>query len=416
MLVEIITIGDEILIGQIVDTNSAWIAQQLNLIGFKVKQITSVSDDAEHIKEALQLAEKRADVILITGGLGPTKDDVTKKTLAEFFGAFLIRNTEVENHVIRFFRERGREPGDINLQQADVPENCTVIENKVGTAPGMWFEKNKKVYISMPGVPYEMMEMMQKHILPALKEKFDAPTIYHRTLLTQGVGESQLAQWIASWENALPSHIKLAYLPSPGIVRLRISAMGNDKHIVKTEVDAQIEKLREIIGRNIFGEGEQTLAGVIQELMIQKNLKLALGESCTGGFVAHLITSVPGSSAYFQGGVIPYQNEMKTFWLGVHEETLRQYGAVSEQVVREMAQGLKQLFQADYSIAISGIAGPGGATPDKPVGLVWVAVGTPGETIVRKLQFGNNRLRNIQMTSLSALNLLRKIVLGLTTE
>lgn len=414
MLAEIITIGDEILIGQIVDTNSAWIAQQLNLIGFKVKQITSVSDDAEHIKQGLQAAENRVDLILITGGLGPTKDDLTKKTLCDYFQTTLIRNTQVENHVIRFFKERGREPGDINLQQADVPENCKVIENLQGTAPGMWFEKNNKVIVSMPGVPYEMIEMMTRSILPAIKKKFHAPYIYHRTLLTQGVGESQLAQWIAPWEDALPSHIKLAYLPSPGIVRLRLSASGQEPEKVRAEINKQVEALKPLIGRNIFGEGEQTLAEVIQNIMMERNLKLALGESCTGGYVAHLITSIPGSSAYFQGGVVPYQNEMKTFWLGVSEETLMKYGAVSEQVVTEMAEGLKQIFQADYSIAISGIAGPGGATPEKPVGLVWVAIGTPGKTIVRKLQFGNNRVRNIQMTALSALNLLRKVILGIS--
>lgn len=415
MLTEIITIGDEILIGQIVDTNSAWMAQQLNLAGIKVKQITSVSDDADHIKEALRNASQRASLILITGGLGPTKDDLTKKTLCEYFNTHLIRDTRVENHVIRFFRERGREPGDINLQQADVPANCIVLVNLQGTAPGMWIEHENKVYVSLPGVPYEMMELMQKQVLPAIKQKFNTPSIYHRTLLTQGVGESQLSQWIASWEDALPQHIKLAYLPSPGIVRLRLSASGADKLIVKKEVDAQVEQLKLLIGRNIFGEGEQSLAEVIQGLMIEKNLKLALGESCTGGYVSHLITSIPGSSAYYQGGVIPYQNEIKTSWLGVTESTLMKFGAVSEEVVKEMAAGLRDGFQSDYSIAISGIAGPGGGSKEKPVGLVWIAVGTPEKIITRKLQFGNNRSRNIQMTALSALNLLRKVVLGLTT-
>jgi len=414
MLAEIITIGDEILIGQIVDTNSAWMAQQLNLIGLKVKQISSVSDDAQHILEALSLAEKRADLILITGGLGPTKDDITKHTLCTYFNTKLIRNTTVENQVIQFFRDRDREPGNINLQQADVPEICTVIENQQGTAPGMWFDKGEKVFVSMPGVPYEMMAMMEQNILPMLKKKFKTPYIYHRTLLTQGVGESQLAQWIAEWEDALPPHIKLAYLPSPGTVRLRLSASGAEEKVLKEDVDVQIEKVKLLIGRNIFGEGEQTLAEVIQELMISKGLKLALGESCTGGFVSHLITSIPGSSAYYQGGVIPYQNEMKTFWLGVNDETLAKHGAVSEEVVKEMASGLCDVFQSDYSIAISGIAGPGGATKDKPVGLVWVAIGTPDNIITRKLQFGSNRIRNIQMTALSSLNLLRKVVLGLS--
>jgi nicotinamide-nucleotide amidase len=263
-------------------------------------------------------------------------------------------------------------------------------------------------------VPYEMMAMMEQNILPMLKKKFKTPYIYHRTLLTQGVGESQLAQWIAEWEDALPPHIKLAYLPSPGTVRLRLSASGAEEKVLKEDVDVQIEKVKLLIGRNIFGEGEQTLAEVIQELMISKGLKLALGESCTGGFVSHLITSIPGSSAYYQGGVIPYQNEMKTLWLGVNDETLTKYGAVSEEVVKEMASGLCDVFQSDYSIAISGIAGPGGATKDKPVGLVWVAIGTPDKIITRKLQFGSNRVRNIQMTALSSLNLLRKVVLGLS--
>jgi nicotinamide-nucleotide amidase len=412
MLAEIITIGDEILIGQIVDTNSAWMGEQLNLIGIKVHQITSVSDNAEHIINALDEAKSRADIILITGGLGPTKDDITKHTLVKYFNTSLRFDEEVYQHVKALFARFGREVTDINKKQAEVPEGCTVIHNANGTAPGMWFEKDNKVFVSIPGVPYEMKKMMSVEILPRLKNKFSLPTIVHRTVLTQGIGESFLSEIIAEWENSLAPGIRLAYLPSPGMVRLRLSSSGNDEAALINAVEEKIKQLDLLIQKHIYGYEKDTLEQIVGRLLKEKKQTLSLAESCSGGLIAHLVTSVPGSSAYFMGGVVSYSYESKTKMLGVSTETLEKVGAVSEEVVTQMALGAKQTFNTDWAISASGIAGPDGGTPDKPVGTVWIAVAGPDGVKAKKFQFGGDRERNIQVTAITGLNMLRKALIS----
>lgn len=417
MIAEIITIGDEILIGQIVDTNSAWIGTQLNFSGIKVKQISSVSDDREHILKALHEAENRADLILITGGLGPTKDDITKKTLAEYFGVGMIQHTETENMVRQFFAKRGRELTELNRKQAEVPENCEVLLNHQGTAPGMWFEVRNKIFVSMPGVPFEMKALMENLVLPKLKSKFSLPAIYHKTLLTNGIGESFLAEKIEDWENSLAEeNLKLAYLPSPGMVRLRLSGIGKNSDELKTKIELAFERLIPQINEYFFGYEEygkepDSLEKIIAELLLKNNKTLALAESCTGGYISHLITSIAGSSAFYRGGIIPYHNSHKHELLGVDISIFEKHGAVSEQCVLSMAKGVREKFCSDFAIAVSGIAGPSGGTEEKPVGLVWIAIATPTEIFSEKFQFGNDRNRNIRMTALAALNKLRKCLL-----
>jgi nicotinamide-nucleotide amidase len=408
MLAEIITIGDEILIGQIVDTNSAWIAQQLNQIGVKVKQISSVSDNKEHILKALSEAEERASLILITGGLGPTKDDITKHTLCEYFNTQLVFNQEVYNNLEKIFSLRGKTVSETNRHQAEVPSNCIAIENKLGTAAGMWFEKNGKVFISMPGVPYEMKGMMENVLLDKIKSHFTTPTIIHRTILTQGIGESYLADMITEWEEALPNNMKLAYLPSLSMVRLRISASGESKVVLEEEVNKQAASLQSIIQEHIFGFETDTLEGVIGKLLLEKKQSLATAESCTGGYIAHLITKVAGCSEYYKGSVIAYSNEIKTSELNVSTADLQQYGAVSREVVEQMAKGVKEKFNTDYAIATSGIAGPTGGSIEKPIGTVWIAIATPKGIVSEKYLFGDNRLGTIQRAALTALHLLQK--------
>ncbi len=413
MLVEIITIGDEILIGQIVDTNSAWMGEQLNLIGIKVHQITSVSDNAEHIVKALDEAKSRVDIILITGGLGPTKDDITKHTLVEYFKTSLRFDENVFQHVKALFARFGREVTGVNLKQAEVPENCTIIHNANGTAPGMWFEHEEKIFISMPGVPYEMKKMMGAEILPRLKKKFSLPTIVHRTILTQGIGESFLSEIIAEWENSLAEkNIKLAYLPSPGMVRLRLSTSGNNETTLLEAVEEKVEELNKLIPQHIYGYEKDTMEQIVGRLLKEKKQTLSLAESCSGGLIAHLVTSVPGSSAYFMGGVVSYSYESKTNMLGVTTETLEKYGAVSEEVVTQMAVGAKQKFNTDWAISASGIAGPDGGMEGKPVGTVWIAVAGPNGVKAKKFQFGGDRERNIAVTAITALNMLRKALIS----
>ncbi|MGE0637489.1 MAG: competence/damage-inducible protein A [Bacteroidia bacterium] len=413
MLAEIITIGDEILIGQIVDTNSAWMGEQLNLVGIKVHQITSVSDNAEHIVKALDEAKSRVDLILITGGLGPTKDDITKHTLVKYFNTSLRFDEEVHQHVKALFARFGREVTGVNLKQAEVPESCTVIHNANGTAPGMWFEENGKVFVSMPGVPYEMKKMMGTEILPRLKKKYSLPTIVHRTVLTQGIGESFLSEIIAEWENSLADkNIKLAYLPSPGMVRLRLSASGNDELALRKRVEEKVEELNKLIPQHIYGYEKDTLEQIVGRLLKEKKQTLSLAESCSGGLIAHLVTSVPGSSAYFMGGVVSYSYESKTNMLGVTTETLEKFGAVSEEVVTQMAEGARREFKTDWAVSASGIAGPDGGMEGKPVGTVWIAVAGPAGVKAKKFQFGGDRERNIQVTAITALNMLRKALIS----
>ena len=395
MLTEIITIGDELLIGQVVDTNSAWMAQRLNEIGIKVKQISSVSDDESHILKALHEASMRADIILITGGLGPTKDDITKKTLCKYFNTGLIFDEESFKIIESIFNSRGRKVTPLNRMQAEVPENCTVLHNYQGTAPGMWFEQNEKIYISMPGVPSEMKGLMEKIVIPKIKERFPLVPIIHKTILTQGIGESYLSDLIASWEDNLPSHIKLAYLPAAGMVRLRITTKGVNEEVLLKEVNVEALKLKALIGEYIYGYENDRLEGLIGRLLRDQKKTISTAESCTGGFIAHKITSIPGSSEYYIGSVVAYANEIKVNELNVDFHILEKYGAVSEEAVKSMALNVRKKFKTDYSIACSGIAGPDGGTAEKPIGTVWIAVSNPEKTITRKLQLGTNRERVI---------------------
>lgn len=413
MLAEIITIGDEILIGQIVDTNSAWMAAQLNNVGIRIKQISSVSDDREHILTALKEAAGRADIILITGGLGPTKDDITKKTLAEYFNVGLIENREALENVERIFKRiRGTLDGllEVNRQQALVPENCEVILNDNGTAPGMWFNQDGKIYMSMPGVPHEMMYMMQEKVIPKIKASFKLPVIIHKTILTVGEGESYLAQRIADIEDSLPPFIKLAYLPKLGQVRLRLSGYGDNEAIVREKVEEFSAKIVKRVANVVAAEEDIPIEKAILNYMDEKGLTLSVAESCTGGYISHLITQHAGSSRVFFGGAVSYSYELKESILGVKEDTLAKFGAVSEETATEMVEGALKNFKSDYALAVTGIAGPDGGTPDKPVGTVWIAVASVNKTVVKKLTFGNKRRENIERTAISALNMLNTLL------
>jgi nicotinamide-nucleotide amidase len=407
MNAEIISIGDELLIGQVINTNSAWMAEQLNLIGIKVAQITSISDSREHIIAALKEAATRADIILMTGGLGPTRDDITKYALCKFFNTRLVFNQESFENIERIFKQRGYNMTLLNRSQAEVPENCTPLLNVNGTAPGMWFEHEGKLFVSMPGVPFEMKSLMEEHILPRL-QAMSSTTIVHRTILTQGVGESFLAAKIEVWETGLPPYIKLAYLPQPGIVRLRLTGWGPDKTILKSAINSSAEALYQLISEYIFGEGDDTLELVVGNLLKLHEFTLSTAESCTGGYIAHLITSIPGSSSYFKGSVVAYSNDIKENVLGVSPKTIEKYGAVSEETVFEMAAGIIKQFKVNCAISVSGIAGPDGGTPEKPVGTTWICVLTPKGAETRKFTFGEHRGRNIRRAALAALDMLRK--------
>ncbi|MDB5088095.1 MAG: competence/damage-inducible protein [Mucilaginibacter sp.] len=410
MLAEIITIGDEILIGQIVDTNSAWMAEQLNNIGIRIKQISSVSDDREHILTALKEAAGRADIILITGGLGPTRDDITKKTIAEYFNVKLVENKDALDNVLNIFSRYNRPLLEVNRLQAQVPENCDVILNKNGTAPGMWFNEKGKIYVSMPGVPHEMMYMMEDEIIPKLKSSLKLPVIIHKTILTVGEGESYLAEQIADIEDALPSFIKLAYLPKLGQVRLRLSGYGEDEAVLREKINEFAAKIVERVANVVAAEEDISIEKAILNYMAEHNLTLSVAESCTGGYISHLITQHAGSSKVFFGGAVSYSYELKESILGVKKETLAKFGAVSEETATEMVLGALHNFKSDYALAVTGIAGPDGGTPDKPVGTVWIAVASLNKTIVKKLTFGNKRRQNIERTAISALNMLNTLL------
>jgi nicotinamide-nucleotide amidase len=412
---ELLTIGDEILFGQIVDTNSQWMSAELSNAGIKVIRKTSVGDIESEILTAFAEAEKRADIILITGGLGPTSDDLTKPCLAKYFNCEVQIHEEALKEVTEFFVSRGRELTEINRQQAALPVCCEKITNKMGTAPGMWFERNGKVFVSMPGVPHEMKRMMTDLIIPKLQQTFKTPVILHTVIRTAGIGESFLAEKISSWEKALPAHIKLAYLPGLGDLKLRLTATGENIQKLKLESDALVEQLRPLAGEYIYGLGEDSLEKVIGQKLLQKKLKLAIAESCTGGYLSHLITSVPGSSSYFLGSITPYSNDIKIQQLGVNADTLINHGAVSEQAISEMASNVRKKFNADIGIATSGIAGPDGGTADKPVGTVWIAYADQHQTITRKLQLSKDRMINIRLASMAALNLVR-LTLAKTNE
>jgi nicotinamide-nucleotide amidase len=407
MKAEIISIGDELLIGQVVNTNASWIAEQLSLAGIDVVRITAIADRREEILATLDEASARAKVILLTGGLGPTRDDITKNTLCEYFGSGLVFHEPTFEQITRLFGDRGLPIRGVNRMQAEVPDNCTPIINQHGTAPGMWFEKDDRIYVSMPGVPYEMKAMMISHILPGLAKKQNGLHLVHRIVQTQGAGESYLSELISNWEDDLPSHIKLAYLPQPGIVRLRLSGSSPDRGALVSELEKRILQLESIIPDLIFGYGEISIEEATARVLKEKGRTLATAESCTGGYIAHLLTSIPGSSAYFTGSIVAYDNRIKTSVLGVREETLAEFGAVSEQCVKEMAMGIKHKYNTDHAIAVSGIAGPEGGTDDKPVGTTWIAIAGPGGVQARKYLFGSNRQRNIRVAAVTALNKLR---------
>lgn len=409
MIAEIITIGDELLIGQVIDTNSAWMGQRLNEIGVKVKQITSISDDREHIINALKEAEKRADVILLTGGLGPTKDDVTKITLAEHFNSEMIMDDAALQNVKSIFEKFNRPVLEVNVKQALVPAKCKVLLNKQGTAPAMYFNENNKHYFSMPGVPFEMKYIMQEYILPILAEMSDDVIIKHENIITAGIGESFLADRIEKIEDQLPSNIKLAYLPKLGTVRLRLSGyFKKEAEIVELLKfkKAIIEECKEYV----VAEEDVNLEEAVLKKLIQHKKNVSTAESCTGGYIGHLFTSIAGSSAAYEGGVVSYSYDLKKYTLGVQEDTLNTYGAVSKETVEEMVLGALNNFKTDYAIACSGIAGPAGGTDDKPVGTVWIAVASKNKVYSKKFQFGNQRLQNIERTAVQALWMLFRLI------
>ena len=414
MKAEIISIGDEILIGQITDTNSAWLSRQLNSYGIEVYQITSVHDDGDHIRRAMREASQHADLVLMTGGLGPTKDDITKQALCEFFNTRLVLNDEVLAHVEHLLGSRGVTINQLNRDQALVPESCTVIPNRGGTAPCMWFEQDQTIFVSMPGVPFEMKAIVREEILPRLEQTGRTRPIYHQTVLTTGLPESMLAEKIERWEATLPAFIKLAYLPSPLGVRLRLSAYGQAPETMQQAVNEEIRQLHDIIPEYIFGYNEQTMAEVVGNLLLERHQHIAVAESCTGGNIAHFITSVPGCSAWFKGGIVAYSNELKVQLLGVDPALLKEQGAVSEPVVRAMATGIRERLGVDYAVATTGIAGPGGGSTRKPVGTVWIAAASCDKVISERYTFFHNRERNITRSTQTALNMLRKLILAQT--
>lgn len=416
MKAELISIGDELLIGQVVNTNAARLGEKLNLAGISMLRSVSVADQRQEIIDALKSAESRADLVLITGGLGPTKDDITKNVLCEYFESKLIIDDAVLDDVREIFARRGRALTELNRKQAEVPDNCVVIRNKNGTAPGMWFERNGKIVVSMPGVPYETMAMMDEYVIPKLKTEHQLPAIFHYTILTQGIGESFLAEKIEAWEDSLAKeNLKLAYLPSPGQVRLRLSGTGNSEEEIRSrimkkvnEVLPEIEKY--VYGYEEYGKPQPKLEKILGELLLKNKKTIAVAESCSGGYIAHLITSVAGASNYFNGGVIPYHNQFKHALLHVDESIFKQHGAVSEECVRAMAEGVIKKFNADYGIAVSGIAGPTGGSEDKPVGTVWFAWASKKEIRAEKFVFGTDRGRNIELTAITAINRMRILI------
>jgi nicotinamide-nucleotide amidase len=410
----IITIGDELLIGQVIDTNSAWMAQQLNKAGIWVKRRVAVGDSWNDIWQALDEESKHADIILITGGLGPTADDITKPLLCQYFGGKLIVDEQVLAHVKYLFEKVfKRTPPflDRNLKQAEVPDVCAVLHNARGTAPGMWFEKEGKVYVSMPGVPHEMQGLMTSEVLPRLQTHFKMSAIVSRTLITFGIGESFLAERIKDFEEALPANIKLAYLPNYGMVRLRLTGTADDEASITPKVQTQFDALLKLLPDVLVTDQDEPMEKVVGKLLLQRKKTMATAESCTGGYIAHRITVNAGSSEYFKGSIVSYSNQVKEDVLEVPHDYFFTVGAVSEEVVRAMVKGVLKEIKADYAIAVSGIMGPGGATAEKPVGMVWVAVGNEEKIITQLFNFRFDRVRNIEITAMNALNLLRKFII-----
>jgi nicotinamide-nucleotide amidase len=412
MKAEIITIGDEILIGQTVDTNSAWMAKRLNKLGIAIAQITSISDTREHILWALKEAEPRADLVLMTGGLGPTRDDITKITLCEYFGTELVMHDDIREQIEDYFNRRGVPVLEVNRKQAELPATCTPIPNVRGTAQGMWFEHNGTVFVSMPGVPYEMQGIMEDHLLEKIKNHFTTPHIEHYTIMTHGIGESLLADKVADWEDSLDAEdIHIAYLPSPGVVKVRLSATGDDADAIKEKVKRKAKEFLQLAGEHVFAIGDEPIEKAVGELLRKHKLTVGSAESCTGGGVAAALTSVAGSSDYFMGSIVAYHNKIKMEQLGVQAETLMDHGAVSEATVLEMAEGARKQLGVDYAMATSGVAGPDGGSEEKPVGLVWIAVAGPKRTVAQECRFGRDRERNIQRAIRAVLGLLRSEIL-----
>lgn len=410
MLAEIITIGDEILIGQIVDTNSAYISKELNKIGVKVYQITSIQDDRAHILKAFKDAKKHADLIIVTGGLGPTKDDITKQTFCDFFEDTLVEDQNVVENVKQLFKKYHlNKPLPANFQQAMVPSKATILNNRHGTAPGMWMEKDDTVFTSLPGVPYEMKHLLQDEVLPRVIKRFNRPFIYHKTLLTYGLGESAIAERIEDWENSLPNTIKLAYLPSLGKVRLRLSSSGIDEKLLQESIDSKMDILSEMLSDIAIGyEDETSIVGKIAHILNQKNETLSLAESCSGGAIAEHITAEAGASTFFLGSIIPYKTELKTKILGVPASLIEKHSVVSIEVAESMASNCRKLFNTDYSVATTGIAGPTKGDGEDEIGTVCIAIASPNGIISEKFSFGNDRYRVIEKTINKAFEMLLK--------
>lgn len=408
----IITIGDELLIGQVIDTNSAWMAVELNKTGVWVKRRVAIGDNRDDVIKALNEESRYADIILITGGLGPTSDDITKPVLCEYFNGKLIVDEVALQNIREIFERLHRPMITSNYKQAEVPDTCTVIQNNRGTAPGMWFEKDGKIFVSMPGVPHEMKGMMTDYVLPRLPEYFKMPFIFSRTLLTAGVGESFLAEIIKQFEEQLPPHIKLAYLPNFGMVRLRLTGIDTAKESIETEVQSKFTILKNLVKEFLVADEDDSIQVVVSKLLKKNNKTLTTAESCTGGYIAHILTAEVGASHFFKGSIVSYANEVKRELLQVPEQILNTGGAVSEETVLQMVRSVLLLLKSDYAIAVSGIMGPDGGSTEKPVGLVWIAVGNHKKIEAQKFNFRFDRERNIKLTATNALNFLRKFIMA----
>ncbi len=413
MLAEIITIGDEILIGQIVDTNSAFIATELNKIGISVYQITSIQDDKRHILNALADAKSRVDIVIVTGGLGPTKDDITKHTFCEFFNDVLVKNDSVLEHIETLFQKYISTPiSDLNRKQALVPSKSEVLHNAHGTAPGMWIHEDDTTFISLPGVPFEMKNLMNSEVLPKLIGFYERPHIIHKTIVTYGLGESAIAERIETWEENLPPFIKLAYLPNLGKVRLRLTAKGSDRKILENGIASEFQKLTALIGDIIYGiEDDETIEEVIAKLLTQKNMTLGTAESFTGGEIASRITAVPGASMYFKGSIVSYATEIKETVLKVPSKLITEHSVVSEEVANAMAKGVQKLLNCDFAVATTGNAGPSKGDSNEEVGTVYIAIATPSGVFAEKFTMGKHRERVVQKSVNKAFELLQKEIL-----
>jgi len=411
MKAAILTIGDELLYGQTVNTNAAWMGDHLAQIGIRVYEALTVSDEEQHIIDGLNRVKDAGDLILITGGLGPTNDDVTKKALSKFFGVGMKMNHVILAALEEFFSKRGLPMLENNRQQAMLPENCIALKNTKGTAWGMWFQEGGKVFVSMPGVPYEMKQIMHDEVLPKIKKTFQLPVIIHKNILTAAIPESFLSEKLTQFESELPPDIKLAYLPSAGNVKLRLTTAGDDRMMLEDRINEQVKKIKAVAGKYIYGYDNDVFEAAAGKILLGQKKTISTAESCTGGYIAHLITSVAGSSDYFKGSVVSYANEVKQNVLGVKAETLERFGAVSEQTVTEMVKGVITKLNTDYAIAVSGIAGPGGGTAEKPVGTVWVAVGSSANVKTRLYSFPGSREQNIEWTAVVALEMMRRFLI-----